>query len=232
MRPYARVLPALLLLATIAVGCMGGDATTDPSSDPPSGGNPPRYTLTMSASGAGSGTTVAAPTDTSYALNTVVTITATADAGSAFTGWGGDGAGQGNPCSVTMSGNKTVTATFTTSTGVGQFDGIYDGTWTGTQSNGATLSGPFTLTINGGVIAGTFAPLSGSAASMSGTTNASGVITGTISDGGGGCAVDLAGQLTTATTGGITGATATGTYTLVASATCNTASGTWSATRR
>ena len=222
MNSCARVLPALLLLGTIAAGCIGSDSSTAPS----------HYTLTVSASGSGSGSTLATPAAASYEPGTAVSITATADSGSAFTGWGGDGAGQGNPCSLTMSSDKTVTATFTTSTGVGQFDGVYDGTWTGGQSNGATLTGPFTVTVDGGVIVGTFAPLSGSTAAMSGTSSASGVIAGSIPAGSNGCRVDLAGQLATSTTGGITGATATGTYTLVASPTCNTASGTWSATRR
>lgn len=231
MNSCARVLPVLLLLGITAAGCIGSNSTTSPSNSPPS--NPPRYTLTLSASGAGSGSTLAAPAESSYAQDTVITLTATADVGSAFTGWGGDCMGQTqNPCSLTMNTNKAVTAMFTSSTGVGQFDGTYDGTWTGQQSNGATLSGPFTMTIAGGVITGTFAPLSGSTASMTGTTSASGVVTGTLPAGSNGCSVDLAGQLTTSTTSGITGASATGTYNLVASATCNAASGTWSATRR
>lgn len=221
MRSYARVLPTLLFVVGIMIaGCLGSTAPSGPR------------TLTLSKSGAGNGSVVATPAGASYDEGTSVSIAATPDSVSAFTGWSGDCAGQDNPCTIVMSGNKTVTAAFTPNTGVGQFDGTYDGTWTGGQSDGSTLTSTFTWTITAGVVHGTFAPISGSTVAMSGTVSGSGALVGTIPAGSNGCSVDLAGQLTTSTTGGTTGATATGTYSLVASATCNSASGTWSATRR
>ena len=225
MRSYARLLPTLLLAGIMMVGCLGMDSTTAPS-------DPPLRTLTLSKSGAGTGSIVATPAATAYAQGTTVSIAATADSGSAFTGWSGDGAGQANPCTIIMSRDRTVTAAFTASTGVGQFDGTYDGTWSGGQSDGSTLTGTFTWTVASGVIQGAFAPISGSTATMSGTASESGAISASIPAGSNGCSVNLTGQLATSSTGGITGATATGTYSLVASSTCNSASGTWSATRR
>src|SRR2546426_609280 len=95
-----------------------------------------------------------------------------------------------------------------------------------------TLTGTFTWTVASGVMQGAFAPISGSTATMSGTASESGAISASIPAGSNGCSVNLTGQLATSSTGGITGATATGTYSLVASSTCNSASGTWSAIRR
>src|ERR1043165_8421042 len=157
MKSYARVVPALLLINIMVVGCLG---ITGPS-------DPPLRTLVLSKSGAGTGSVVATPAATAYAQGTTVTITATADSGSVFTGWSGDGTGQGNPCTIVMSKDRTVTAAFTASTGVGQFDGTYDGTWSGGQSDGSTLTGTFTWTISNGAMIGTFAPISGSTTTMS-----------------------------------------------------------------
>src|SRR5881296_1837858 len=194
MRSYARVLPTLLLVGFMMVGCLGMDSTTAPS-------DPPLRTLTLSKSGAGTGSIVATPAATAYAQGTTVSIAATADSGSAFTGWSGDGAGQANPCTIIMSRDRTVTAAFTG-------------------------------TVASGVMQGAFAPISGSTATMSGTASESGAISASLPAGSNGCSVNLTGQLATSSTGGVTGATATGTYSLVASSTCNSASGTWSATRR
>ena len=88
------------------------------------------------------------------------------------------------------------------------------------------------LKLANGAILGTLAPLSGSVAAFSGTVSPTGVISATIASGTNGCAVNLGGQATTAASGGATTATITGTYTLLASLTCNTASGSWTAARK
>ena len=128
--------------------------------------------------------------------------------------------------------NRSVRGTFTTSSGVGQFDCDYAGTWSGGQSNGTNLTGTLTLSISNGVLQGTLAPISGSAGSFAGTVSSTGALAATIPAGLAGCAVTLAAQVTTAAVGGTTGASANGSYVLNASTTCNTASGNWTATRR
>ena len=106
------------------------------------------------------------------------------------------------------------------------FDGSYTGSWSGGQSNGSNLTGSFTLTIANGVVTGDTAPISGSTRTISGTVSASGAITATIPAGANGCGVSLTGQLAFTASGG---ATATGAYSLIASSTCLSALGIWTA---
>jgi len=190
------------------------------------------FTLTMSTAGAGTGSVVATPQAASYTEGTGVSALATPSSASNFIGWSGDCTGVANPCSLTMSDNRTVTATFSPSTGAGQYDGSYAGTWSGRQSSGANLTSDIALKLANGAIQGTLAPLSGSVATFAGTVSPTGVISATIAAGANGCAVNLSGQATTAASGGATTATITGTYTLLASLTCNTASGSWTAARK
>ncbi len=93
------------------------------------------------------------------------------------------------------------------------------------------VTSTFTMTIAAGVIQGTFAPISGSIIAMSGTVSAAGAIAGNIPAAVNGCAVVLTGQASTSTWGGTTGATVTGAYVLTPSSTCNTAPGSWTASR-
>jgi hypothetical protein len=104
----------------------------------------------------------------------------------------------------------------------------YSGTWSGGQSSGVNLSGPMTFTITAGVIAGDVSPISGSTRVLSGNVSASGSFTASIPAGLNGCAVSFTGQVTTTSS---TAASATGTYSLVSSQTCNHNSGVWSATQ-
>ncbi|CAN5902738.1 hypothetical protein BH11GEM1_BH11GEM1_18120 [soil metagenome] len=201
-------------------------------SQSPTGPQPNTFTLTLSRTGAGSGTVAATPSATAYVEGSTVSITATPASGSAFTGWAGDCKGPANPCSLVMSMNRSVSGTFTSGSGVGQFDGDYAGTWSGGQSNGTNLTGTMTLSISNGVLQGTLSPMSGSAGSFTGTMLSAGALSATIPSGPVGCVVTLAAQITTAVAGGTTGASAKGSYVLNASTTCNTASGTWTATRR
>ena len=199
---------------------------------PESATQPQLRTLTLSNAGAGTGTLTANPAVATLREGTAVSIAATPASGSNFTGWGGDCSGPANPCSIVMNGDKTVTGTFTPNTGAGQFDGEFAGTWTGGQSDGSTLSGTLTLAITTGVLQGTISALSGSLGTFSGTVSPSGALSATVPAGNRGCNVTLAAQVRTSSSGTTTGATATGTYVLVPSLTCNTASGTWTATRR
>lgn len=112
------------------------------------------------------------------------------------------------------------------------YDGSYSGSWSGGQSNGATATGQMTLMLASGVVQGTVAPFSGSMDTFSGTVSSTGAISATIPSAPNGCAISLAGQAATVTTGGATTTTITGTYALLASVTCKTAMGTWTATRK
>lgn len=180
------------------------------------------------------------PTEFYYTRGTTVTLTAVPAQGSVFTGWGkltGSGVPPAgctqpiNPCSVVMNDRKSVVANFVPSTGVQQFDGSYSGNWSGGQSSGATLAGTFTLTITNGAVQGDFAPISGSLRAFSGTISAGGALSGSIGAGTSGCAVTIQAQIATSLSSGITSATGQGSYTLTASSTCNTASGSVSITR-
>lgn len=112
------------------------------------------------------------------------------------------------------------------------YDGSYAGSWSGGQSNGATATGQMMLVLANGAVQGTVAPFSGSMDTFSGTVSSSGAISATIPSAPNGCAISLAGQAATLTTGGATTATITGTYALLASVTCKTATGTWNAVRK
>ena len=215
-----KVLPFLLAITTAA--------TCESSTEP----QPVRYSLTLSTSGTGSGALTASPSGESFAEGTQVTVTAAPAAGSAFTGWTGACEGMPNPCVLVMLAARVVGGHFVPASGAGQYDGSYAGSWTGGQSSGAVLSGPLTAASANGTLTGDFAPISGSLRAMTGTVSASGAVTASIPAGTGGCAVNLGGQLSTSVENGITVATLQGTYTLVQSATCNSASGTWTATRR
>lgn len=223
-RRFLSALVGILILSTTTACPENSQSSTGPTVN--------TFTLTLSRTGAGNGTMAAMPSATVYAQGSTVSITATPASGSAFTGWAGDCTGPVNPCSLVMSTNRSVSGTFTASTGAGQFDGDYAGTWSGGQSNGANLTGTLTLAISNGVLQGTLAPISGSAGSFTGTVSSAGVLAATIPASPVGCAVTLAAQVTTAAAGGTTGASAKGSYVLNASTTCNTASGSWTATRR
>lgn len=190
------------------------------------------FTLTMSTAGAGTGSVVSTPQATSYTEGASVTLLATPSSASNFLGWSGDCTGVANPCAVIMSDNRTVTATFSPSTGVGQYDGSYAGKWSGGQSNGSNLTSDIALQLANGAIQGTLGPISGSVGTFSGTVSSTGAISATIASGPNGCAVSLTGQATTVTSGGATTATITGAYTLLASPTCKTASGSWTVARK
>lgn len=211
------LLPLLLAITTIA-GC---EESTDA----------PRHSLTLSTAGSGSGTLTASPAGESYAEGTEVTISATPSAGSAFTGWTGDCEEKPNPCVVVMDEARVVGGHFVPASGAAQFDGSYSGSWSGGQSSGAVLSGPFTAASGNGTLTGDFAPISGSQRGMTGSVSTSGAVTASIPAAAGGCAVTLSGQASTSVENGITVATLQGTYALVQSATCNAASGSWTATR-
>jgi hypothetical protein len=137
---------------------------------------------------------------------------------------------------LTVSGDQTSgTSTIAMSgtgvapgTGVSQFDGTYSGNWSGGQSDGRTLTGTLAMTLANGEMTGTIAPISGSIAALSGTVSTSGEITARIPAGYRGCSVSLLGQVVSASSGA---ATATGTYSLLSSPTCNIAFGTWIAAR-
>ena len=210
----------LLMFATTACPEAGG-AT-----------KPQLRSLTLSRSGAGTGTLTANPSSATYDDGATVSIAATPASGSNFTGWSGDCTGPANPCSIVMSADRIVTGSFTQSTGAGQFDGEYSGTWNGGQSDGSMLSGTLTLTLTNGVLQGTISALSGSLGTFSGTVSPSGALSATVPAGNRGCNVTLSAQVSASSSGGTTKATATGSYVLAPSTTCNTASGTWTAARR
>ena len=190
------------------------------------------FTLTVSTMGSGTGTVVATPQAVTYAEGTSVSVLATQSAASNFIGWSGDCTGVVNPCSLTMSDNRTVIATFTPSPGAAQYDGSYAGKWSGGQSDGTNLTSDIALQLANGAVQGTLGPISGSAGTFSGTVSPTGAISATIASGPNGCAVSLTGQASTVTAGGAATATITGAYTLLASLTCKTASGSWTVTRK
>src|SRR4026208_2432071 len=94
----------------------------------------------------------------------------------------------------------------------------FSGTWSGGESSGATGSGNIKFTVSGGTLTGEVDPISGSKRVLTGTVSGSGAITASLPAETGGCVVTVTGQITTALDG--SGA-ASGSYTLVASTTCN-----------
>jgi len=102
----------------------------------------------------------------------------------------------------------------------------YTGSWTGGQSDRSVLTGTITFHVTSGVLSGDVSPISGSLRTLAGTVSATGAITATLPTGLNGCSVSFAGQMPATTSG-----TATGTYTLSQSSTCNTNTGSWTATR-
>ena len=103
------------------------------------------------------------------------------------------------------------------------------GTWTGGQSDPSQqLTGPMTFTVTGTNLAGDIAPISGSTRNLTGTVSETGAVTASVPAGTNGCTVNFSGQITSHDDGS---ASATGTYTLVQSNTCNTNNGTWTATK-
>jgi hypothetical protein len=101
------------------------------------------------------------------------------------------------------------------------------GTWSGGESSGAQNTGSIEFTVTGNNIAGEVAPISGSQREFTGNIE-DGAILAVIPAAPGGCAVTLNGTIGFANNG--TGAgSATGTYVLQQSSTCNTNNGTWSA---
>jgi hypothetical protein len=114
-------------------------------------------------------------------------------------------------------------------TGANQFDGVYTGSWSGGQSDGGNLTSVFSFTVANGVMTSSpFPPISGSVAVLSGTVSASGAVSASVPAASNGCSVVFAGQIAATSSGG---ATATGTYTLIPSATCHSNSGNWTGTR-
>jgi hypothetical protein len=107
----------------------------------------------------------------------------------------------------------------------------YVGTWNGGESSGAIKNGTITFQVTNGVITGDVAPISGSLRALTGSVSGSGAITASLARDPNlnGCAVTLSGQTNSTTSSGA--ASASGTYVLVQSSTCNTNSGTWTATR-
>jgi hypothetical protein len=103
------------------------------------------------------------------------------------------------------------------------------GTWSGGESSGLQKTGSIRFTVTDNNIAGDVAPISGSQREFTGNIE-DGAILAVIPAAPGGCAVTLYGSIAFANNG--TGAgTASGTYTLQQSSTCNTNNGTWSATK-
>jgi len=103
------------------------------------------------------------------------------------------------------------------------------GTWSGGESSGAQNSGSITFSVTGTTLDGDVGPISGSVRHLIGTVSSTGAITASLAASGtNACAVNLSGQITT---NNDASQTATGTYTLVQSNTCNTNNGTWTATK-
>lgn len=197
-----------------------------------------QHTLTVTKVGTGSGTVTSSPAgidcgadcDEAYDLGTVVTLTAAAMPSSTFTGWSGGGCSGGSPvCTTTVSAAATVTATFT------QLP-VWDGTWTGTTSQGR----PITLTVVDNAITQVQVGWQIAACGTSGTT--------TTTFGGGGIAINpTTGTFSRSAPGTPLSYTISGTFALDASGASGTinftfsqpfppfcsgsASATWSATR-
>ena len=105
----------------------------------------------------------------------------------------------------------------------------FSGTWAGGQSNGAQMNGTIRFIVTGVDIDGEVSQISGSQLKFSGDIQ-DGAILAVVPAAQNGCSVTLNGTIAFANDG--TGAgTASGTYTLNQSPTCNTNNGTWSATK-
>jgi hypothetical protein len=105
----------------------------------------------------------------------------------------------------------------------------FSGTWSGGESSGAQKSGTIKFIVTGNDFAGEVSPISGSQREFTGDIQ-DGAILAVIPAAANGCAVTLNGSIAFANDG--TGAgTASGTYVLTQSSTCNTNNGTWSATK-
>ena len=105
----------------------------------------------------------------------------------------------------------------------------FSGTWTGGQSDGSQKTGTIQFIVTGIDIEGEVAPISGSQRDFTGDIQ-DGAILAIVPAGQNGCSVRLNGSIAFANDG--TGAgTASGTYTLIQSSTCNVNNGTWSATK-
>jgi hypothetical protein len=103
------------------------------------------------------------------------------------------------------------------------------GTWSGGESSGQQKTGEIKFTVTGTTLTGDVSPISGSVRTLVGTVSSTGAITASLAaSGNNACAVNLSGQITSNQD---TSETATGTYTLVASNTCNANNGTWTATK-
>jgi hypothetical protein len=111
-------------------------------------GEPQQHTLMVTKAGTGSGTVTSNPAgincgadcSETYNQGTSVILTPTPDSGSMFMGWSGACSGAGS-CTVSMTGDKTATATFAAPTA------SYDGSWSGSTSEGQVFS--FTVSNNG-----------------------------------------------------------------------------------
>jgi hypothetical protein len=105
----------------------------------------------------------------------------------------------------------------------------FSGTWSGGQSNGAQASGTIRFIVTGNDIAGEASPISGSRRELTGDIQ-DGAILAVAPAAPGGCAVTFFGSIGFANDG--TGAgSASGTYVIGQSSTCNTNNGTWSAAK-
>ena len=114
-------------------------------------------------------------------------------------------------------------------------NGDYVGNWTGGQSdrNTGILSGDMKLSISdNSSVKGDIAPISGSRREVVGTVTPGGVLTATAAADTRGCVVAFTGQITTSADGATVRATASGSYELVQSSTCNTNSGSWTLVRK
>ena len=128
---------------------------------------------------------------------------------------------------VTQNTFLDAQASFST-VGIGQYNGNYSGNWSGGQSNGSNLTGTITFSVGNGAFTGTTSAISGSTNTVSGSVSSTGAVSGSIPANTNGCNITFSGQISTLSTG-VT--RASGTYALVTSATCNAASGIWSANR-
>jgi hypothetical protein len=105
----------------------------------------------------------------------------------------------------------------------------FSGTWSGGQSSGAQMNGTIRFIVTGVDIAGEVSPISGSQREFTGDIQ-DGAILAVVPAAPGGCVVTLYGSIGFANDG--TGAgSASGTYVLRQSGTCNANNGTWSATK-
>ena len=224
-------LGTLILLS----GTAAGVCSTEP-------GTAPTSALDLTISGVGQGTLAIDPQakDTVgasfyFAQGATVTVSAMPTSGSVFTGWGKatgtDAAPAGctqpaNPCTVTLNERKSVVGHFTVTVDVRRWDGDYTGTMV---KSGNAGTGPLELRIDAGTVQGWLTP-SGTLGTFTGTVNDAGAFSATIQGVGGACPVALSGQFTTSTAAGITGALASGTFTLQGQS-CNGQSGTWSVSR-